>query len=50
MDTTKLEALRAKYASAKGGDIFDSAFAEVAATVFMAVKVRSGAKGVKRVE
>src|SRR5512144_197512 len=30
----KLEALRAKYAGGKGGDIFDPAFAAVAAQVF----------------
>jgi agmatinase len=30
MDRTKLEALRAKYANAQGGDIFDPAFAKIA--------------------
>jgi len=35
MSPDKLEALRRKYASAKGGDIFDPAFAAVAATVFV---------------
>ena len=35
MNSDKLEALRSKYASAKGGDIFDPAFAAVAATVFV---------------
>ena len=35
MNPTKLEALRAKYANAKGGDIFDPAFAKVAAEVFI---------------
>ena len=34
MDDRKLAALRAKYAAAKGGDIFDPAFAEVARSVF----------------
>src|SRR4051812_6360241 len=34
MNQDKLEALRAKYANAKGGDIFDPAFAAVAARVF----------------
>ena len=34
MNPAKLEALRRKYANAKGGDIFDPAFAAVAATVF----------------
>jgi guanidinopropionase len=36
MDEDKLEALRAKYADAMGGDIFDPAFAAVAAKVFSA--------------
>src|SRR5215813_7292821 len=35
MSPDKLEALRRKYATAKGGDIFDPAFAAVAATVFV---------------
>ena len=35
MNSDKLEALRSKYASAKGGDIFDPAFATVAASVFV---------------
>jgi agmatinase len=35
MNPDKLKALRNKYASAKGGDIFDPAFAAVAATVFV---------------
>jgi guanidinopropionase len=35
MNKDKLEDLRSKYASAKGGDIFDPAFAAVAATVFV---------------
>ena len=35
MNPDKLKALRSKYASAKGGDIFDPAFAAVAATVFV---------------
>ncbi|MEP7083788.1 MAG: agmatinase [Betaproteobacteria bacterium] len=34
MDSKKLEALRRKYADAKGGDIFDPEFAAVAAQVF----------------
>jgi guanidinopropionase len=34
MSPDKLEALRRKYANAKGGNIFDPAFAAVAATVF----------------
>jgi agmatinase len=34
MNPAKLEALRAKYGNAKGGDIFDPAFAAVARTVF----------------
>jgi agmatinase len=34
MDKAKLDALRAKYASAKGGDIHDPNFAAVAASVF----------------
>jgi guanidinopropionase len=34
LDNKKLEALRLKYADAKGGDIFDSEFAAVAAQVF----------------
>lgn len=34
MDKAKLEALRAKYAGAKGGDIFDPAFRAVADAVF----------------
>ena len=34
MDKKKLEALRQKYADAKGGDIFDPEFAAVAARVF----------------
>lgn len=34
MDETRLDALRAKYAEAKGGDIFDPAFAEVAKAIF----------------
>jgi agmatinase len=34
MDRTRLEALRAKYAAAKGGDIYDPEFAAVAASVF----------------
>ena len=36
MDTKKLDALRARYANAKGGDVFDPAFAAVAASVFTA--------------
>ncbi|MGD9804576.1 MAG: agmatinase [Hyphomicrobiaceae bacterium] len=36
MDKAKLDALRAKYASAKGGDIYDPHFAAVAASVFTA--------------
>ena len=36
MDPKKLEALRARYANAKGGDVFDPAFAAVAASVFTA--------------
>lgn len=36
MDARKLEALRAKYADGRGGDIHDPAFAEVARTVFTA--------------
>ena len=35
MDRDKLAALRRKYANAKGGEIFDPAFAAVAATVFV---------------
>jgi guanidinopropionase len=35
MNPAKLEGLRKKYANAKGGDIFDPAFAAVAATVFI---------------
>jgi len=35
MDQAKLEVLRAKYANSKGGDIYDPAFAAVAASVFM---------------
>ena len=35
MDPDKLAALRRKYANAKGGDIFDPAFAEVASQVFI---------------
>ena len=34
MDPKKLAALRARYAQAKGGDVFDPAFAAVAAAVF----------------
>ena len=34
MDSKKLDALRRKYADAKGGDIFDPEFAAVAAQVF----------------
>lgn len=34
MDKARLDALRAKYADAKGGDIHDPAFAAVAASVF----------------
>ncbi len=34
MDEAKLDALRAKYAGAKGGDIYDPTFSAVAATVF----------------
>ena len=34
MDRDKLDALRRKYADAKGGDIFDAEFAAVAAQVF----------------
>jgi agmatinase len=34
MDQAKLDALRAKYANAKGGDIHDPGFAAVAASVF----------------
>ncbi len=34
MDKAKLAALRARYADAKGGDIYDPGFAAVAATVF----------------
>lgn len=36
MDKAKLDALRAKYADASGGDIFDPDFAAVAASVFTA--------------
>ncbi|MEZ5817478.1 MAG: agmatinase [Hyphomicrobiaceae bacterium] len=36
MDQAKLDALRAKYADAKGGDIYDRHFADVAASVFTA--------------
>ena len=36
MDKAKLDALRAKYAGAKGGDIFDPAFRAVADAVFTA--------------
>ena len=35
MKPEKLEALRARYANAKGGDVFDPAFAAVAASVFV---------------
>ena len=35
MNRDKLAALRRKYANAKGGEIFDPAFAAVAATVFV---------------
>ena len=35
MNQDKLAALRRKYANAKGGEIFDPAFAAVAATVFV---------------
>jgi agmatinase len=35
MDPDRLEALRRKYADAKGGDIFDPAFASVAAQAFV---------------
>ncbi|MEK9969057.1 MAG: agmatinase [Ferrovibrio sp.] len=35
MDKTKLQALRDKYGAAKGGDIFDPAFARVATQVFL---------------
>ncbi|MGE0768305.1 MAG: agmatinase [Hyphomicrobiaceae bacterium] len=34
MDKAKLDALRAKYATAKGGDIYDQHFAKVASSVF----------------
>jgi len=34
MDQAKLDALRAKYANAKGGDIYDAHFAAVASSVF----------------
>ena len=34
LDNEKLDALRRKYADAKGGDIFDPEFAAVAAQVF----------------
>ena len=40
MSPDKLEALRRKFASAKGGDIFDPAFAAVAATVFVGADKR----------
>ena len=35
MDPDRLDALRRKYADAKGGDIFDPAFAAVAAQAFV---------------
>ena len=35
MNPTKLESLRRKYANAKGGEIFDPAFAAVGAMVFI---------------
>jgi len=41
MDQKKLDALRAKYAGAKGGDIFDAHFADVAKGVFSARDRRS---------
>ena len=40
MDARKLEALRRKYADAKGGDIFDPEFAAVAAQVFTGAERR----------
>jgi len=40
MDSRKLDALRRKYADAKGGDIFDPAFAAVAAQVFSGAERR----------
>jgi guanidinopropionase len=40
MDTRKLDALRRKYADARGGDIFDPQFAAVAAQVFTAADRR----------
>jgi agmatinase len=40
MDSRKLDALRRKYADAKGGDIFDPAFAAVAAQVFSGTERR----------
>lgn len=43
MDKARLEALRAKYATAKGGDIFDPGFAEVAASVFRSPERRKWA-------
>lgn len=40
MDRAKLEALRARFAEARGGDIFDRHFAEVAATAFVSPERR----------
>jgi hypothetical protein len=42
LDSKKLEALRRKYADAKGGDIHDSEFAAVAAQVFSGAERASG--------
>ena len=41
MDQAKLDALRRKYQDAKGGDIFDPAFAAIAATIFIDNKRRT---------
>ncbi len=41
MDKAKLDALRSKYENAKGGDIFDPAFAAVAARIFIDNKRRT---------
>jgi len=40
VDSNKLEALRGKYADAKGGDIFDPEFAAVAAQIFSGAERR----------
>jgi agmatinase len=40
MDKAKIDALRAKYASAKGGDIYDPHFAAVASSVFTSPDAR----------